>query len=88
MVSQRPGYVPRVSAVPKLHDASEDEITGHHIVDILLCVCVFKDHYILHSTSQPEYLSLEIECVRGSHISTQSYPTNKLKDTLLSGLGN
>lgn len=45
MVSQRPGYVPRVSAVPKLHDASEDEITGHHIVDILLCVCVQRSLY-------------------------------------------
>lgn len=39
---------------------------------ILFCVRVyvygFKDHYAMHSTSQPEYLILEIKCVRGSHI--------------------
>lgn len=38
--SQRPSYGPIVNAVPKVHDASEDEITGHHIVDyIVVCVC-------------------------------------------------
>ena len=39
MASQQPGYVPNVNAVLKVHDASEDEITGHRIVDYIV-VCV------------------------------------------------